>query len=69
MAAANKTRWNPQSRINASPKALDNSGGVCAARRHPRNVADIVVRVGPPMRMTMLSVVVAMGRSWCLTDE
>src|SRR5262249_48747890 len=68
MAATNKTRWNPQSRANASPYALDAGAAVWAARSHPRNVAHIVVSVGPPMRMTRLSVVVAMGRSWRLTD-
>jgi hypothetical protein len=44
MAATNKTRWNPQSRANAS---LDAGAAVWAARRHPRNVVHIAMWVGP----------------------
>jgi hypothetical protein len=36
---------------------------------HAKKVAQIVVKVGPPMRITMFKAVVAIGRSSRFTDE
>ncbi len=42
--------------------------GSASPNLHPRKIAQRVVRVGPPRRCTMLSEVVAIGRSRFLTE-
>src|ERR1700722_12212848 len=68
-AAANRKACNPQSRRKAVVNALERLALDCAIPNlHPRKVAQSVVKVGPPRRCTMLSEVVAIGRSCLLTD-
>lgn len=51
----------------ASVNALNIASRLCVnPNLHPRKVAQIVVRVGPPIRITMFRVVVAIGRSFRL---
>ncbi len=67
--ARNRSACRAQSRANVAVKALD--GGAVAGdadMRQPRNVAQSVVRVGPPRRWTMFVAVVAIGRSERATD-
>jgi hypothetical protein len=57
-------------RIKAAVKALSIPSWLGAdPNLHPRKVAQIVVRVGPPIRITMFRVVVAIGRSSRFTEE
>jgi hypothetical protein len=57
-------------RIKAVVNAPCTASGLCAdANLHPRKVAQIVVRVGPPIRITIFRVVVAIGKSSRFTDE
>src|ERR1700684_1404492 len=68
-AAANRKACNPQSRRKAAVNALERLALDCAiSNLHPRKVAQSVVKVGPPRRCTMLSDVVAIGRSCFLTE-
>src|SRR5580698_148902 len=68
-AATNSKACNPQSRRKAAVNALERLALDCAIPNlHPRKVAQSVVRVGPPRRCTMLSDVVAIGRSCFLTE-
>src|SRR6202161_4037638 len=68
-AAANRKACNPQSRRKAAVNALERLALACAIPNlHPRKVAQSVVKVGPPRRCTMLSDVVATGRSCFLTE-
>src|ERR1700723_1804701 len=68
-AVANRKACNPQSRRKAAVNALERLAPDCAIPNlHPRKVAQSVVRVGPPRRCTMLSEVVAVGRS-CFLNE
>src|SRR3984957_10740221 len=68
-AVANRKACNPQSRRKAAVNALERLVLDCAIPSlHPRKVAQSVVRVGPPRRCTMLSEVVAIGRSCFLTE-
>jgi len=64
IAAAIKRPWKAHRRIKAAVKALSIPSWLGAdPNLHPRKVAQIVVSVGPPMRITMFRVVVAIGRS------
>ena len=68
-AAANRKACNPQSRRKAAVNALERLALDCAIPNlHPRKVAQSVVKVGPPRRCTILSEVVAIGRSCFLTE-
>src|SRR6202789_2045689 len=68
-AAANRKACNPQSRRKPAVNALETLAPDCAIPNlHPRKVAQSVVRGGPPKRCTILSDVVAIGRSCFLTE-
>jgi hypothetical protein len=68
-AAANRKPGNPQSRRKAAVNALEGLELDCAIPNlHPRKAAQRVVKVGPPRRCTVLSEVVAIGRSCFLTE-
>src|SRR5580698_4030915 len=68
-AAANRRACSPQRRAKAAVNALERLALDCAIPNlHPRKVAQSVVKVGPPRRCTMLSEVVAIGRSCFLTE-
>src|ERR1700733_12941227 len=68
-AAANRRACSPQRRTKAAVNALERLALDCAIpNRHPRKVAQSVVKVGPPRRCTMLSEVDAIGRSCFLTE-
>ena len=68
-AAANRRACSPQRRSKASVNALERLALDCTfANLHARKVAQRVVTVGPPRRCTMLSEVVAIGRSRFLTE-
>jgi hypothetical protein len=68
-AAANRKACSPQRRTKAAVNALERLALDCAIPNlHPRKVAQSVVKVGPPRRCTMLSDVVAIGRSCFLTE-
>src|ERR1700733_15020044 len=68
-AAANRRACSPQRRRKAAVNALERLALDCTiANLHPRRVAQRVVKVGPPRRCTMLSEVVAIGRSRFLTE-
>jgi hypothetical protein len=67
--AANRRAWSTQSRTKAAANALERETGECAnSNLHPRKVAQSVVIVGPPRRITMFREVVAIGRSRFLTE-
>jgi hypothetical protein len=56
--------------MKAAVNALSTVTELCEdANFHPRKVAQIVVRVGPPIRITIFRAVVAIGRSARFTDE
>src|SRR5580692_10958538 len=66
---ANRSAWSTQSRTKAAVNALERLALDSAIPNlHPRKVAQSVVKVGPPRRCTMLSDVVAIGRSCFLTE-
>src|SRR6201997_1342815 len=68
-AEANERACSPQRRTKAAVNAPERPALDCAIPNlHPRKVAQSVVRVGPPRRCTMLSDVVAIGRSSFLTE-
>src|ERR1700734_839536 len=68
-AAANRRACSPQRRTKAAVNAPERLTLDCAIPNlHPRKVAQSVVKVGPPRRCTMLSEVVAIGRSCFLTE-
>src|ERR1700749_1408117 len=68
-AAANRRACRAQRRTKAAVNAPETPALDCAIPNlHPRKVAQRVVRVGPPRRCTMLSEVVAIGRSCFLTE-
>src|ERR1700760_4425199 len=68
-AAANRRACSPQRRTKAAVNALERLALDCASPNlHPRKVAHSVVKVGPPRRCTILSEVVAIGRSCFLTE-
>ena len=67
MAARSENAWKVQRSGNAEMPVAQRQVYV-GASLHARNVAHIVVRVGPPMRMTMFRAV-AIGRSSRLTEE
>jgi hypothetical protein len=68
-AAANRRACRPQSRRKAAVNALERLALDCAIPNlHPRKVAQSVVIVGPPRRITMVREVVAIGRSRFLTE-
>src|ERR1700723_3587036 len=68
-AAANRKACNPQSRRKAAVNALERLALDCAIPNlHPSKFAQSVDKVGPPRRCTMLSDVVAIGRSCFLTE-
>ena len=68
-AAANRRACSPQRRTKAAVNAPERPALDCAIPNlHPRKVAQRVVRVGPPRRCTILSEVVAIGRSCFLTE-
>jgi hypothetical protein len=70
IAAANKRAWNVHRRRKAAVNALSIASRLYAGPNlHPRKVAHTVVRVGPPIRITMFRAVVAIGRSSRLTEE
>jgi hypothetical protein len=69
IAAANNRAWNVHRRRKARVNAPETASGLDAdPNLHPRKVAQIVVRVGPPIRITIFRVVVAIGRSSRFTD-
>lgn len=69
-AAAVKMPWKVDRRIKVAVKALSIPSWLGAGPNlHPRKVAQIVVRVGPPIRMTMFRVMVAIGKSSRFTEE
>src|SRR6202789_4154144 len=68
-AAANRKACSPQKRTKAAVNAPERLALDCAIPNlHPRKVAHSVVKVGPQRRCTMLSDVVAIGRSCFLTE-
>src|ERR1700749_1305149 len=63
-AAANRRACSPQRRTKAAVNAPERPALEGAIRNlQPRKVAHSVVKVSPPRRCTMLSEVVAIGRS------
>src|ERR1700720_4335033 len=68
-AAANRRACSPQRRTKAAVNAPERPAlDRAIPSLHPRKVAQSVVKVGPPRRCTMLSDVVAIGRSCFLTE-
>src|SRR5271168_1001393 len=66
--AANRRAWSTQSRTKAAANALERAGECANSNLHPRKVAQSVVIVGPPRRITMFREVLAIGRSRFLTE-